>query len=107
MVFSYLVLLTLLGVLILLLEEGFYFFCLINFDRFQRRIYIPLPDEEARGYLINMSAEKAGMKLSENEVKELASKTAGYSGSDIAIFINDAIYMPVRESQESTHFKKV
>lgn len=40
--------------------------------RFQRRIYIPLPDEEARGYLINMSAEKAGMKLSESEIKELA-----------------------------------
>jgi len=54
-----------------------------------------------------MSAEKAGMKLSESEVKELAIKTDGYSGSDIAIFINDAIYMPVREAQESTHFKPV
>lgn len=52
-------------------------------------------------------ADKAGMKLTKQEVDKLALETDGYSGSDIAIFINDAIYMPVREAQESTHFKPV
>ena len=43
--------------------------------------------------------------LSEVEWALLASKTEGYSGSDIATFCSDAAMMPVRELEGASHWK--
>ena len=67
-----------------------------KFHRFEKRIYIPLPDKVARRYLINLQAKKAEVSLSNNELDQLADVTEGQSGSDISIFINDAVMEPVR-----------
>ena len=45
--------------------------------------------------------------INEIELDELALKTDGFSGSDIAILFNDAIFEPVRTSRMATHFRPV
>ena len=75
--------------------------------RFERRIYISLPEYEAR-----LGMLKNGMKNNPNTLKEedfdfFAKKTEMFSGSDIAILIRDAVYEPVRRLQTATHFKQV
>lgn len=37
----------------------------------------------------------------------LAERTEGYSGSDIAIIVRDALMQPVRKVLSATHFKRV
>jgi len=64
--------------------------------RFERRIYIPLPDMPARSaiYLFNTK----GVELAQDvDFEVLAEITEGYSGSDIAMICRDAIMTPIRE----------
>lgn len=35
--------------------------------------------------------------LDEKDLDNLAEKTEGYSGSDISVFVRDAVYEPVRK----------
>ena len=51
--------------------------------RFQKRIYIPLPDYEARLYLIKHKMEKEEHNLSQRDFEEIAKLSDGFSGSDI------------------------
>ena len=48
----------------------------------------------------------SGHNLTEADFQWLASKTEGYSGSDIANVVHQALYMPLHELQRATHFKK-
>jgi vacuolar protein-sorting-associated protein 4 len=62
--------------------------------RFEQRIYIPLPDVNAR------------LKMFKGN-KKLAMLTEGYSGADISIIINKAQMQPIGLTQKATHFKKI
>jgi len=75
--------------------------------RFEKRIYIPLPEEGARYTMFKIHLGETPTSLTSNDFRELAQLTEGYSGSDIAIVVREALMMPVRIVQESTHFKKV
>eukprot|EP00123_Amoebidium_parasiticum_P016947 comp23653_c0_seq3/m.40396 comp23653_c0_seq3/g.40396 ORF comp23653_c0_seq3/g.40396 comp23653_c0_seq3/m.40396 type:complete len:464 (-) comp23653_c0_seq3:201-1592(-) len=75
--------------------------------RFEKRIYIPLPDMLARMRLFELNFAGTDHCLTKTDIKELAMKTEGYSGSDIATLARDALFMPVRKVQLATHFKKV
>lgn len=46
-------------------------------------------------------------ELSSTDYRRLAEKTDGYSGSDIAIVVRDALMQPVRKVLAATHFKTV
>lgn len=65
--------------------------------RFTRRIYIPLPDAEAREALINHKLKDVHKNLSEEDMKKLIQMTEGYSGADIAALVQEAAMNPVRE----------
>ncbi|KAJ2348574.1 positive regulation of centriole elongation [Coemansia sp. RSA 2671] len=41
------------------------------------------------------------------DYKMLAERTEGYSGSDIAVIVRDALMQPIRKVQVATHFKRV
>lgn len=41
------------------------------------------------------------------DFKTLGQMSEGYSGSDIAIAVQDALMQPVRKIQTATHYKKV
>jgi vacuolar protein-sorting-associated protein 4 len=74
--------------------------------RFEPRIYIPLPDKEARKQLFGIHAGKWGDLLTEEDVEELANMTEGYSGSDIANVIKHALSVPLQKVQSARFFRK-
>ena len=68
--------------------------------RFQRRIYVPLPDEEARKIIFQINSK--GIELDKNiNFKKLSSKTNEFTGSDIANICREAIMAPIRELDSS------
>ncbi|XP_039186795.1 vacuolar protein sorting-associated protein 4A isoform X3 [Crotalus tigris] len=75
--------------------------------RFEKRIYIPLPEELARAQMFKLHLGNTPHSLTEADIHELARKTDGYSGADISIIVRDALMQPVRKVQSATHFKKV
>ncbi|XP_078666140.1 vacuolar protein sorting-associated protein 4B-like isoform X1 [Branchiostoma floridae x Branchiostoma belcheri] len=74
--------------------------------RFQRRIYVPLPDRESRKTLLQIHTSQNGVRLTEREWDQLADRTHGYSGSDIATVILAALFEPIRDLQMATHWKQ-
>lgn len=75
--------------------------------RFEKRIYIPLPEEPARLVMFKLHLGNTFNTLNEDELKILAKKSEGYSGADISIVVRDALMQPVRKVQTATHFRKV
>lgn len=75
--------------------------------RFEKRIYIPLPEEMARAQMFRLHLGNTPHSLTDANIQELARKTDGYSGADISIIVRDALMQPVRKVQSATHFKKV
>ncbi|KAL6731047.1 hypothetical protein Aduo_001958 [Ancylostoma duodenale] len=75
--------------------------------RFEKRIYIPLPDLNARKDMFRLDVGRNNNNLTENDYKMLAERTEGYSGYDINILVKDALMQPVRRVQSATHFKYV
>lgn len=75
--------------------------------RFEKRIYIPLPDMEARKRMFELQVGSTPCMLGQKEYRELAIKTEGYTGSDISVLVRDALMQPVRKVLSATHFKKM
>ncbi len=74
--------------------------------RFEKRIYIPLPEATDRVAMFKQNVGKAPCTLTDAQYEELAQKTEGYSGADISILVRSALFEPVRICQIATHFKK-
>jgi len=75
--------------------------------RFEKRIYIPLPEAPARSKMFQIHLGKTPQLLTQENFRQLGELTEGYSGSDISIIVRDAMMQPVRAVQTATHFKKV
>ncbi|XP_038124481.1 vacuolar protein sorting-associated protein 4B-like [Cyprinodon tularosa] len=75
--------------------------------RFEKRIYIPLPEEHARSFMFKLNLGSTPNNLTEEDFATLGKKTDGYSGADISVIVRDALMQPVRRVQSATHFKKV
>ncbi|CAG8571537.1 740_t:CDS:2 [Funneliformis mosseae] len=73
--------------------------------RFEKRIYIPLPESSARAKMFELNVGNTPCTLTVNDYKYLAEMTEGYSGSDIAVVVRDALMQPIRKVQTATHFK--
>jgi vacuolar protein-sorting-associated protein 4 len=72
--------------------------------RFERRIYIPLPDRRARVTLIKNHLKEAVHELNDDQIDEMARATEGYSGADLATLIRDALMQPIREFHQADRF---
>ena len=75
--------------------------------RFQKKIYISLPEAEARKTMFKLNLGNTPNTLTEEELDDLAMRTEGYSGSDIATLTQDAVYEPVRKCEMAKYFRKV
>jgi vacuolar protein-sorting-associated protein 4 len=75
--------------------------------RFEKRIYIPLPEKNARTEIFKIHVGNTPNELTEHDYRQLGDQTEGYSGADISIVVRDALMEPVRKVQGATHFKKV
>ncbi|KAM9848623.1 vacuolar protein sorting-associated protein 4B-like [Aulostomus maculatus] len=75
--------------------------------RFEKRIYIPLPEQKARSFMFKLHLGSTPNDLKNADFITLGEQTEGYSGADISIIVRDALMQPVRKVQSTTHFKKV
>lgn len=64
--------------------------------RFVRRLYIPLPDANARKTILFNLLEKEKTNISNKEIDELARLTHGYSGADMKVLCQEASMGPIR-----------
>jgi vacuolar protein-sorting-associated protein 4 len=75
--------------------------------RFQRKIHIPLPDEEARVRMFEIHVGDVPCGLEPKDYAELGKRAAGLSGSDISIAVQDALMQPVKKISSSKFWRKV
>eukprot|EP00796_Vickermania_ingenoplastis_P002330 gene2330-1465_t len=75
--------------------------------RFERRIYIPLPDKMARVQMFKIHMGDTPHSVTEEQWVALAEATAYYSGSDIENVVRNALMEGIRALQIATHFKYV
>eukprot|EP00731_Ephydatia_muelleri_P026335 Em0018g435a len=75
--------------------------------RFEKRIYIPLPEEMPRRRLFELNIGDTRCNVNPEELGKLAKMTEGYSGADISIVVREALMMPIRKVPIATHFKNV
>jgi len=74
--------------------------------RFDKRIYIPLPEVKARQHMFKVHLGDTPHNLTESDFEELACRTEGFSGSDVAVCVKDVLFEPVRKTQDAMFFKK-
>jgi vacuolar protein-sorting-associated protein 4 len=75
--------------------------------RFEKRIYIPLPEQNARTAMFKLHVNTMKHNLTSEDFRQLGRDSEGYSGADVNIVVRDAMMEPVRKIQSATHFKRV
>ncbi|CAF4927583.1 unnamed protein product [Rotaria sp. Silwood1] len=76
--------------------------------RFEKRIYIPLPDVKERAAMFKYHlGTDIPYEIQDHEWMELGQKANYYSGADIAVVCREALLRPLRRLCLSTHFKRV
>lgn len=65
--------------------------------RFPKRIYVGVPDFETRAQLICKLLQSQPNSLTSEQIRQLAMRTEGYSGSDLNSLATEAAYGPIRE----------
>lgn len=72
--------------------------------RFEKKIYIPLPDATAREVLIKLKLKKTPNTLTPQDITQVASMIEGYSGADIKILTREAAMLSIRKMQQAQYF---
>lgn len=75
--------------------------------RFEKRVYIPLPENEARTIMVKLNLGDTPNDLSEEDFEKLGRITVGASGSDIKILVKEALMQPLRTCQKAEQFLPV
>ena len=63
--------------------------------RFEKRVYIPLPDAEARSAMVKLNLGDTPNNLTEEEFEKTGEITEGSSGADIKILVKEALMQPL------------
>lgn len=74
--------------------------------RFEKRIYVPLPDKHARVHILRLKMRTVNAAMTDEDYDALGDRTAGYSGADITTVVNDAKYAFMRKYQAATHLRQ-
>lgn len=69
---------------------------LLRPGRFDRRVHIDLPDMEAREKVLKLHAKNKKLEK-KTKIKEVASKTVGFSGADLESVMNEAAISSVKQ----------
>ena len=73
--------------------------------RFERRVYIPLPEEvSVRATMVRINVGTTANAMQDADWEEVGRGTQGYSGADMQILVRDAMMEPIRQIQTATHF---
>ncbi len=66
-------------------------------SRFEKKVYVPLPDQPARAGIFKIHTAGVNSALKDEDFIELAVRSDGYSGRDISNVCREVIMIPVRE----------
>jgi len=66
-------------------------------SRFEKKVHVPLPDIPARAAIFKIHTAGINSALNDEDYIELAARSEGYSGRDIANVCREVIMMPIRE----------
>eukprot|EP00532_Pseudo-nitzschia_australis_P012546 CAMPEP_0168211074 /NCGR_PEP_ID=MMETSP0140_2-20121125/3515_1 /TAXON_ID=44445 /ORGANISM="Pseudo-nitzschia australis, Strain 10249 10 AB" /LENGTH=522 /DNA_ID=CAMNT_0008137729 /DNA_START=346 /DNA_END=1916 /DNA_ORIENTATION=- len=72
--------------------------------RFEKRVYIPLPEAEARTAMVKLNLGDTPNELTEEEFERVGEITKGSSGADIKILVKEALMQPLRRCQRAKQF---
>ena len=72
--------------------------------RFEKRVYISLPDAPARAKMFELNLGDTENDVSTAQFNELGRLADGCSGSDISVVTREALMEPLRHCQEASHF---
>ena len=70
--------------------------------RFDKRIYIPLPDDAARAHMFKVHLGDTPHDLVQADFDQLGAQAEGFSGSDIDHVVKDVLYEPVRKTRRTS-----
>jgi vacuolar protein-sorting-associated protein 4 len=73
--------------------------------RFEKRVYIPLPEAPARTTMFQLSMRNTPNSLTEENFARLGERTEGLSGADIATAVKDVMFEPVRKCKNARYFE--
>ena len=72
--------------------------------RFEKRVYIPLPEKEARTFMVKLHLGDTPNNLKEADFAKIGELTEGASGSDIEVMVKEALMEPLRRCQQAKQF---
>jgi len=78
---------------------------LLRPGRFDRRIILDLPDIKGRAGILKIHCRGKPLALDVN-LREIAERTAGFSGADLANLVNEAAILAGRRNQETIYQKE-
>lgn len=74
--------------------------------RFEKRVYIPLPKPHARAKMFKIHLGDTPNNLVEADYNELGDHTEGFSGSDVAQVVREALMEPLRICRTAKFWRK-
>jgi vacuolar protein-sorting-associated protein 4 len=75
--------------------------------RFEKRVYIPLPEQSARSYMLRLHLGDTPNNLTEENFEAIAESAEGASGADMNILVREALMVPLRKCQQAQQFMPV
>jgi len=66
-------------------------------SRFEKKVYVPLPDLTARAGIFKIHTAGINSELTDEDYIELGVRSEGYSGRDISNVCREVIMIPIRE----------
>ena len=72
--------------------------------RFEKRVYIALPEGNARANMFKLNLGDTPNSVSDLEFQILGNMAEGYSGSDVAVVVREALMEPLRKCQQAKQF---
>ena len=79
---------------------------LLRPGRFDRQVQVGLPDKKAREEILLVHARNKKLSATTN-LKDLAQRTAGFSGADLENVLNEAAILAVRENKTEISIKEL
>ncbi|PIR97989.1 MAG: cell division protein FtsH [Candidatus Colwellbacteria bacterium CG10_big_fil_rev_8_21_14_0_10_42_22] len=79
---------------------------LLRPGRFDRRVYLDLPDIREREAILKIHSQKIPLDK-DVDFKKIATRTPGFSGADLANLINEAAILAVQEGKKSVGLQNI
>jgi transitional endoplasmic reticulum ATPase len=79
---------------------------LLRPGRFDRIVFVPVPDQEGRLEILKIHTEKMPIEDKAKLIESLSTETEGFTGADIESLAREAAMLALREDMESKKVKK-